>query len=1010
MLNTPPSALARAWFALALVCFLTSGATGLLYEVVWSRYLGLLLGSTTYAHTIVLATFMAGLGLGNHLFGRVADRTASPLAAYGWMELGIGAYALLFPLIYPALTRLYLVVGGALGPDSAWVLPLKVVLGACSLLLPTTLMGGTLPMLSRALIREDAQIGQRVGLLYFINTAGAVLGCFLGGFWAVEALGLDTSMLAAAVANIVVGLGVVGLSRRAAHPAALIEPDDEPQPAPERARSPVAIGVMIAMGASGALAMLYELVWIRLVAYVFGSSSQSFSVMLMTFISGLALGGLLVSWLLRRERDTLRWLAMAEIGVGLAVLAILPIYERFPYVFARTRALVSHTSGGFTLLQVLQIGLLFGLMLLPTTLLGMTLPLASRTVIEDVDAVGSGVGSVFSSNTLGTLLGVTLTGVVLIPALGLQTTLGLGILLNVLLGVGLLWLADGARVPSRATGAIGLVALLALTPLLALDPWDPVLMTAGFFRRKAPPASFDAMKRDFANHELLYARDGLDMTVTVVEVEDARFLKVNGKTDASTLRGDMVTQVISGHLPMLIHPGEPRDVLIIGLGSGVTAGSVLKHPGAQARVIEISEAVIEGARHFAPENHDVHQHPRLDLVQGDARDYLLLDRAREYDVVISEPSNPWISGVANLFTEEFFRAVRDRMAEDALYVQWLQVYSMSDAAYSRTLNTLRAVFPWVTVWRFNRADALMVASRSPVTITPDTLRARLEAISTELGGDAPVPIEAPIDLLAHQALAADTVSRHFPGRPPLNTDAHPRLEFEAPRAMFTRANLNILDKLDDRLQVAGRGRLLLDDLPESLSGEDRARLGRLFALNKHRELATGLTRSALDLSEPSLRSRALAEGDLELLAALDTHALESVERFSPGDCRVYTTRLSAWLRSQSSAFYTAPLEPLRRLVEGCAQRHPPLALELYTAQAAAHYSHAEPESARRYAQRALGSAEESSLEDARGLIAEALIIAARASLALGEPARAAEAYRRLLELDPGNEEARKALR
>ena len=194
--------------ALALGCFLTSGATGLLYEVVWSRYLGLLLGSTTYAHTIVLATFMAGLGLGNHLFGRVADRTASPLAAYGWMELGIGAYALLFPLIYPALTRLYLVVGGALGPDSAWVLPLKVVLGACSLLLPTTLMGGTLPMLSRALIREDAQIGQRVGLLYFINTAGAVLGCFLGGFWAVEALGLDTSMLAAAVANIVVGLGV----------------------------------------------------------------------------------------------------------------------------------------------------------------------------------------------------------------------------------------------------------------------------------------------------------------------------------------------------------------------------------------------------------------------------------------------------------------------------------------------------------------------------------------------------------------------------------------------------------------------------------------------------------------------------------------------------------------------------------------------------------------------------------------------------------------------------------
>ena len=946
---SPPSAGRPQSLAILAICVAVSGAAGLVYEVVWSRYLGLLIGSSTVAHTLVLAAFMGGLALGNAVFGRFADRTGRPLFAYGLLELGIAAWAGVFALGWPAVSALYLAVGRTLGPESGGLPWVKLALGAALLLPPTVLMGGTIPLLSRVVVARDEEMGAGVALLYFLNTAGAVLGCAAAGFWWIEAHGLAGTLGIAALLNTVVGAVALALAPRGpaleatdaeiTHGFAQTNlPVDEASEQHQRGAArgttsdlglhadapaggvpPVTAptlrrAVLVCIAVTGGLTMVYELVWIRMVGFIFGSSSQSFSVMLVTFLGGIALGGAAAQGLLRRPRPRQTLVAVfgaCELGVAISVLAMLPFYERFPYVFATARTLFAPTDGGYASMQLLLVALLAAVMLVPTTLIGVTLPLAARIAVDGLDDVGAGVGASFAVNTVGTLLGAALTGLVFIPLAGVQASL-LGAIAGSAGVGGVLLLVGGWRRTAVASPAAVAAALAVI--VVTGGAWDPVLMTAGYFRGKKAPESFDAMKERYAGHRLLFARDGNDATVTVVDVDGDIFLKVNGKTDASTLREDMVTQTISGHLPLLLHSGNPRDVLVIGLGSGVTAGAALAHPAARVTSVELSRAVVDGARHFAVQNRGVLDDPRHALLVADAKDYVHLT-PRRFDVVISEPSNPWISGVASLFTVEFFRAIRGVMNPDGVYLQWLQLYAFTDEAFSRSLRSLRAVFPHVTVWRFTRADCLLVASREP--LSTEHLEGRLGEVAPLFGAEAPLPIDSPAALLAHQVLSSEAVSSAFAPVPPLNLDAAPFLGFEAPRAMFRRTSPGIVDDLDERRDPGAAQRLMIASVPAAAPqtlADAVERAGRPL-LAEHIRVAARLDVAVTDADLDA----ALAAGDPlpALLRAMDGPA-------TAAQCRAWSGRLAAVAIESRNALFRPPLTRLTQFVTTCIDAHPAL--------------------------------------------------------------------------------------
>src|SRR5688572_21541654 len=629
--------------------FFLSGVTALVYEVVWSRYLTLFLGSSSAAHTIVLSTFMAGLAAGNSYFGRLADRTSIPrLRLYGALEIGIGLFCLLFPTFFGWLSSLYVPLATQVGPTTVAAMFLKVLLAAASILVPCAFMGGTLPVLAKYVVTSLQGLGRRIGWLYFINTAGAVFGGLLGGFYVLEAWGLEAGMVATSLVNLVIGGLFYSLSRTKKETEV-----DVPRPAPESPEDESAYTegqartALLAITVAGVLTMLYELAWIRLLVLSIGGTVHAFSMMLASFVSGIAVGSAVVAILLRRSRNALALFGLCEMGIAVSLFASVPFYERLPFAFFRMAKWIVHDPGNYGLFLASQWVLAGIVMFVPTVLIGAALPLASRICVDRVARVGRGVGGVFSMNAVGNVVGAALTGYVLIPFLGLRITLLLGAALTGAIGLLLLWqwrptgpfrplaaLRDafapkappsGPSLWPAAAGTLLLVGALAQ----AVNPsWDPRLMQSALYRWArfdfTEWATFQAQRTET---EILYARDGTDASILVEEEgRSNRTLRVNGKPDASSYP-DMRDQLMVAHAPLFLHP-RPRTVFIVGLGSGVSAAAALRHPEVTADVAEILPEVVEAAEHFESVNDGVLRSPRMQLSVLDAREHLFLSRAR----------------------------------------------------------------------------------------------------------------------------------------------------------------------------------------------------------------------------------------------------------------------------------------------------------------------------------------------------------------------------------------------
>jgi spermidine synthase len=784
------------------VCFLLSGAAGLIYEVVWARQLSLFLGITSYAYTAVITAYMAGLAAGSVVIGRRADRLPNPLMFYAWLEVGVAAYAALTPWLFPVLQAVYANAAGAMGVTGMSSHLTRFTLALLALLVPTFLMGGTLPLLVRGFTRNLPELGRITGRLYGINTLGATLGTFAAGFLLLPALGVRGSVFVGVALNLGVAAVVMLTGRQ---PATEERPAESgvraEQAAPEGAKlSPMLVAtLLIGFAVAGFASLLCQLAWIRALILVVGSSVYAFSTTLTSFLAGLGLGSLLYGRFLSRGMDSEDTTTSAGLGraaalsavIGFSALLGLPLIGQLPRLFLEGYAAGLHEK--FFLFQGFIFVLSALIMIVPTLCMGALFPLITVVWTRSRSSVGRGVGTAYAINTGGTIVGSLIGGLLLLPTVGVHRAVVLGAGLYVAVAV-LFWWVRPVRV-AAATRWLGGAAILAGFAFVAwaVPPWDKALMSSGvFFNAERMVGLLEEQSLREITHasEMVYYQEGIDGTVSVLESGGNTRMVINGKTDASS-PGDLPTQVLLGALPILIHPGL-REVLVIGLGSGISVGSVAAHTTVERiEVLEISPEVVAASDFFADEHGRVLEDPRVELIVADARNYLLA-RDEPYDAIVSAPSNPWISGISNLFTQDFFEMAAERLAEDGIMAQWFQMYSMSNEDLKIVLHTFQSVFPHVSVWMSKPGDLLLVGSKQPHGLDHAHIERSLSdpdvhADLSRIGVDGTATLVRKF-LLYGPALAEYTADR------PLNTDDRPRIEFNAPRNLYAKtSDTNLID-------------------------------------------------------------------------------------------------------------------------------------------------------------------------------------------------------------------------
>jgi spermidine synthase len=541
--------------------------------------------------------------------------------------------------------------------------------------------------------------------------------------------------------------------------------------------------LLIGYGLSGFAALVFEIAWTRVLALLIGSSVYAFSLMLTAFIFGLGLGSALGARFVDRVRDPLKALAVVEAAIGLSALGVVPLIGQSPLVILRVMGEVGES---FWLLQWVRFGFILAIMLVPTTLLGAVFPLAGRLFVRSPSAVGRSVGTLYAANTVGSILGSLSGGFLLIPLLGIQHTLMAAVAASSAVA-GLLLAVNGSLRPARRFVAVAVVAAAAGAGIALVPAWNPSRMACGPFSAaiRMPSdvlRSPAELERLVERRRVLFHKEGLGATVTVTCDPDGELrLATNGKTEASSL-GDLDTQKLLGHVPLSLH-ANPRTALVIGLASGMTLGAVGCHPVAKIDCVEITPAMFEACNYFDAFNYHVLDDPRVEVLINDGRNHLALTD-RRYDVIVSEPSNPWIAGVADLFSLEFFRLCRDRLNPDGLVCIWLQGYEMSPESFRSVVRTFQAVFPHMSVWKSPSPDYLLVGANGNGTVDYRTIARRMRepAVARDL---ALLHVRTPAELLAHRVMGEGGAARLAAGAP-VHTDDNALLEFAAPRSQVRR--------------------------------------------------------------------------------------------------------------------------------------------------------------------------------------------------------------------------------
>jgi spermidine synthase len=797
----------RFLFPALLVCFFFSGAAGLIDQVVWSKALGLIFGHTAYAVATVLAVFMAGLASGSAWIGSRGDDWDRPIALYGWLELGVAATAAISLAGLAGVRAVYVATYPYAGGNASALLMLRFVGSALVLFLPTFLMGGTLPVLVRGLTRNAAELGARLSRLYWINTAGAVAGTFAAGFLLLPSLGLRRTLGIAVALNLAAGALALILAREEPNPTSSDEISVQenieapPSPAPSRF-------FLICFAIVGTTAMSYEIGWTRLLSTQLGSSTYAFTLMLGTFLTGIVLGSALFErWSRRRVPGSMTF-AVTQTLTALAALAFLVFFTRLIEVLPPILRATHESFRGLVLAQFVT----SALAMLPTaTVFGFNFPAVVVLIAGPRSANGTGagaaVGRAYAWNTLGAIVGAIAAGFWLMPRLGsfhlLAATAGVNLALAAAISF-----AYAKRLPWKILAVAGNLLLIVLTAFVGFSNYfyDPAVAsfnTVMYWNLYDRPLT---LRENAHALDIVYFRDGLNANISVARTGDYIALRTNGKVDASN--HDATTQLLLGHLAALAHP--PRRVLLVGFGSGMTASALVGYPELERMdVVEIEPAVVGAAPLLAPLNRNVLLDPRVHVTFDDARNFLFTTR-QKYDLIISEPSNPWIAGVATLFTREFYAAVRGRLAPGGVFVQWMQAYSLYPEDLRMLFATFLTEFHGATLWHGDAPDMILMAPSPPSGEILQRAQAmyglpRLHDDFAQLG------MEEASGLFGFYLLD-DAGLRTFSSGAQINTDDRTLLEYHAPRSLLVRG---LEDKNRDAIVLEQKNPLPEDFPPDA---------------------------------------------------------------------------------------------------------------------------------------------------------------------------------------------------
>lgn len=765
----------RGWY---FAIFAVSGFAGLIYQSIWSHYLKLFLGHAAYAQTLVLAIFMGGMAVGAWSCARFSRRWRNLLVGYAAVEAVIGVLAIIFHRLFVAATDWALdSVFPSLGSPVSVDL-FKWILSATLILPQSVLLGMTFPLMSAGIIRAfPDRSGGSIAMLYFTNSIGAALGVLASGFYLVAAVGLPGTVLTAGLMNIVIALIVWLLAKDLPQRvlAAPLARDAGGGAASQR-------GVILMLGVSaltGAASLMYEIGWIRMLSMVLGSSSHAFELMLSAFILGLAFGGLWIKSRIDRVAKPESFLGMVQVAMGLLALATLVIYGQSFWLMQALLDTLARSERGYVAFNFGSHLIALLVMFPPAFCAGMTLPLITHVLLRCGDGERA-IGAVYAANMVGAIAGVIAAVHVVLPWLGLKGLIALGAGIDIALGLVLLWRhASRGFAPAIATG-LGSAAVAATIAWVELDSMK---MASGVYRT-------GSLMRPEAN-EVLFHRDGKTATVNLMRSVDRQWITTNGKPDAmmslagsAEAGGDEPVMVMLGALPILLHPNA-RTAAVIGFGSGITSHVLLASDALrELDTIEIEPAMIEAARGFRSRNSAVFEDPRSRVYIEDAKTFFSATGKR-YDLIISEPSNPWVSGVASLFSDEFYRRVRRHLERDGLFVQWLQLYEIEPALVASVMRALARNFANYEIYAPDDGNLLVVArDGAPVPPASEAAfrQARLVAELARLRIGSVVDVDM---FRIGSKKALQPYFEHFAIAP--NSDYFPILDQNAARARYMRA-------------------------------------------------------------------------------------------------------------------------------------------------------------------------------------------------------------------------------
>ena len=792
--------------------FFLSGTASLMYEIIWMRMLTIYVGGSEFSVSIVLTVFMAGLALGSAIAGRIADRlcvSSRLLQIYGWLKLAIGLYGLLFPLLMLWCRPLYALLYHRLLDNFLLYNAVSSLISTLLLIIPTTMIGAAMPLLCRFVINDLPHTGRLMGRVYGADTLGAAFGTLLCGFWLIGQLGMNEALAVAVTINVAIGL----FSILCFAPALRLNPENINRPVlsasnetkyrtdgaaaslrkNRRRTLSNALPLYVLLAVSAFCAMSYEVIWTKLLALLVGPTTYSFTIVLFTFIAGLALGGILFGRLADRSRNPFGLLIVTQIAAAAAVLAVSQFLGNSQIFFAKV---LYQMRDDFILLETVKALLLFAAMVVPTIFLCAAIPVVVRIRTRNLSSIGELVGKLYAVSTVGALLGSFSAGFIFIPILGKAPGLSVLVGLQAATATGA-WLWAGDHPPLRNLPALVCTVLL-VGCCFYLPRWDNLALSRGKYLRpdlygkslenmSLLESLFQGQKRLAhlnTDDDIIRIKDGIGGLVAVGRTVNSlgteiMFLSVNGKIVTSTL-WDLNMMVIAGHLPMLFHQNAEK-ALVVGLGSGITAGEMLHYPLKQLDVVEISPEVVASCDQFSSFHNNLLTDPRTRIIVQDARTHVTLSD-QTYDVIVSDPINPWMAGSANLFTLDHFRRVKTRLNPGGIFVQWFHAYQSGWDVFSMFGRTFRQAFPNSLLVNTSilGQDYLFVGFADDHAAMPDP--AIMNDNVRYAGKSGNMRMSDPS--VIYPLIVTDIPVSLF-GDGPLHTDEHPYMEYIAPRHAYT---------------------------------------------------------------------------------------------------------------------------------------------------------------------------------------------------------------------------------